>query len=100
MNALLNSTAPRPEPLIPETARNVFARLPTVLAMRGGVSTSALYDDMKRGLFPRPVALSRRMVVWPLDEVERINAALIAGADDETIRALVKELVEARKDRA
>lgn len=111
MNALRNSTAmqpgagaferpaAKPEPLIPDAARNVFVRLPTVQAMRGGISVSAVYEDMKRGLWPRPITVSRRLVVWLLDECDRLIAAQAAGKSEAEIRALVVELTEARKHR-
>lgn len=92
--------AAKSEPLIPESAQHVQIRLETVKAMLGGISTSTLYADMSKGVFPRPITISRRMVVWPLDEVERISAARIAGKTPEQIRVLVSQLVEARKDRS
>lgn len=99
MNAPQNSTAiPTEAPLV-ATARHKHARLPTVLAMRGGMSKSALYDEMKRGVWPRPVRISRRMVVWPLDECERLCAARIAGADNQEMTALCAELVASRQHR-
>jgi hypothetical protein len=52
-----------------------------------------------RGIFPPPVRLSRRFVVFPSDEVRRIINARVAGHDDDAIRALVLELIEARKSR-
>lgn len=95
-----NRPAAKPDPFIPESAQHVQVRLETVKAMLGGISTSALYADMAKGVFPRPITISRRMVVWPLDEVERISAARISGKSPEEIRVLVSQLVEARKDRS
>lgn len=99
MTGLQNTTAIPTDPFIPDSAKNVQVRLETVKAMLGGVSTSALYADMAKGVFPRGISISRRMVVWPLDEVERISAARIAGKSPDEIRSLVVALTEARKAR-
>lgn len=64
-----------------------------------GLGLSTLYAHMERGTFVKPVAMSRRFVVFPQEEVNAIINARIAGADDEAIRALVVKLTEARKNR-
>lgn len=53
---------------------------------------SPLYADIKSGVFPRPVKLGLRSAAWPVDEVEAINRARIAGATDEQLRDLVTRL--------
>ncbi len=63
----------------------------------GGMGLSTLYAHMDRGLFVKPIALSRRFVVFPQEEVTAIVNARMAGADDEAIRALVVELMEKRR---
>ena len=45
-------------------------RLPTV-TRRTGYSRSTLYLLIQRGEFPRPIALGRRSVAWPSDEIDR-----------------------------
>ena len=67
-------------------------RLSGVLNATGHRSPSSIYDRIKAGTFPRPVPIGARAVGWPDYEVEQINAARIAGADDDTIRALVENL--------
>ncbi len=67
-------------------------RLHGVLNATGHKSASSIYDRIKAGTFPRPVPIGARAVGWPDYEVEQINAARIAGADDDTIRALVENL--------
>ncbi len=74
----------------------VLLRLPAVLKARGR-SRSSHYQDIKEGLFPRPVALGRHAVGWPDHEVTKVNSARIAGMDEGEIRALVIELELARK---
>lgn len=64
-----------------------------------GLGLSTLYAHIDRGMFPKPVALSRRFVVFPQEEVTAVINARIAGADDKAIKALVAEITEARKRR-
>ena len=70
-------------------------RLPAVLKARG-VSRSAHYADVAGGLFTRPVAIGARAKAWPEPEVEKLNAARIAGADDAAVKRLVTRLEAAR----
>jgi len=62
-----------------------------------GKSRSALYRDIAKGLFTAPVNIGGGRVGWPGYEVEQINKARIAGADDEAIKALVADLEAERK---
>ena len=73
-----------------------LARKPRVLDATG-YSNSTLYLKIAEGTFTPGVKLGLRSVAWPEYEVDAINAARIAGKSDEEIRALVKELVAARK---
>jgi len=75
-------------PLISEYA---ILRLATVLKARGR-SRPSHYEDIRNGLFTRPVFISERTVGWPVAEVRALNLARIAGKTDEEIRALVAEL--------
>lgn len=65
-------------------------------ALRGRGRT-AFYSDVKAGVMTRPVRNGARSVAWPLHEIEKINAARIAGKGDDEIRALVVKLESARK---
>lgn len=71
-------------------------RLPRVLADRAR-SRSAHYGDIQSGLFTHPVQIGLRAVAWPAHEVQLLNAARIAGQNDDQIRDLVKQLEGARK---
>lgn len=71
-------------------------RLPTAVH-ESGKSRSAIYEDIKRGLWTVPVKIGARAAGWPADEVRAINAARIAGKTQLEIQALVKRLEEARK---
>ena len=77
----------------------IFLRRPTVEA-RTGRKRSALYQSIADGTFPRPVPLGARAVGWPEHEVQAVQAARLAGADDEAVRALVARLHEARSQAA
>lgn len=72
-------------------------RLPTAVN-ESGKSRSAIYDDIKKGLWPHPVKIGPRAAGWPADEVKAINAARIAGKSKAEIQALVQRLEAARKE--
>ena len=70
-------------------------RIPAVKS-ESGLSRSTIYLRIAQGLWTKPVSLGARAVGWPSDEVESINAARIAGKNDDAVRALVEELHLAR----
>lgn len=74
-------------------------RLNSVLTRTGHKSHATIYDRIKRGTFPRPVPIGARSVGWPENEVEAINAAHVAGADEVTIRLLVENIHRERAAR-
>jgi prophage regulatory protein len=61
-----------------------------------GYPRSTLYLRISQGLWPKPVQLGPRMVGWPAQEVEALNAAMIAGQTESEIRTLVRRLESAR----
>lgn len=65
--------------------------------LQSGYSRSTIYLRMSQGLFPTPIQLGARAVAWVLREIRAVNAARIAGKSDGEIRALVAQLVAARK---
>lgn len=65
-----------------------------------GLSRSTLYLRINQGLWTPSVSLGSRAVGWPSHEVSAINAARIAGKNDEEIRRLVVKLISARKTAA
>ncbi|MGZ8916175.1 MAG: helix-turn-helix transcriptional regulator [Methylobacter sp.] len=73
----------------------VFFKLPSTLAHRG-VKKSKHYDDIKNGLFTRPVKTGKRGSAWPAHEVAAINQAILAGKSEEEIKKLVAKLEAAR----
>lgn len=65
----------------------------------GHRSHTSIYNDIKAGLFTKPVPIGQRSVGWPSDEVKVICAARIAGQSDEQIRELVKQLHAKRAEK-
>ena len=74
---------------------SAIRRLPAVLALVG-CSRSTLYEQIARGLWPRPVRISGRSVGWPEGEIRALLDARIAGWSDERIKSFVTHLVAKR----
>ena len=62
-------------------------------------SHASIYGLIRVGLWTQPVKIGERSSGWPDDEVQAINAARIAGASDEQIRELVKQLHAKRAEK-
>ncbi|OSZ65918.1 AlpA family transcriptional regulator [Hydrogenophaga sp. IBVHS2] len=62
-------------------------------------SHASIYGLIRLGLWTQPVKIGERSSGWPDDEVKAINAARVAGASDEQIRALVKQLHAKRAEK-
>jgi prophage regulatory protein len=60
-----------------------------------GLPRSTLYRDVSRGMLTPPVKLGKSSR-WPSNEIEAVVAARIAEASDDEVKALVRQLVEAR----
>ncbi len=71
-------------------------RIKAVLA-RTGLPMSTFYEKVQQKLMPEPIHISKRSVAWPDFEIDEINKLLIAGASEEEIRILVKNLTEQRQ---
>lgn len=52
-----------------------LVRLPAVLAATG-MSKAWIYDAMARGLFPRPVRITKRAVGWRVDDIQKWQGGL------------------------
>lgn len=61
-----------------------------------GIASSTFYEWIARGLMPPGIALGWRSVGWPAYELDAIAAARISGKTEDTIRALVQDLISAR----
>jgi prophage regulatory protein len=75
---------------------NAILRLPQVKLI-SGLARSTIYARMAEGLLTRPVQIGGRAVGWPVNEIEALNAARIAGKNDDEIRQIVARLESERK---
>lgn len=73
-------------------------RLPTVKVEFGYRSNASIYNDIRDGLFTKPIKLSERSVGWPDYEVKAVVEAKIAGASKDQVRELVLRLHERRAE--
>ncbi len=62
--------------------RNIIRR--TEVLKRTGKATSTIYEQIRKGLFPKPVKLGPRSVGWVEDEVDDHVAALIEERDQSS----------------
>ncbi|MEM1427832.1 MAG: AlpA family phage regulatory protein [Pseudomonadota bacterium] len=86
----MNAIAPTPD-------APTYVRPKDTCRQLGGMGLSTLYAHVDRGLFVKPVQLSRRFVVFPQEEITAILNARLAGQTDEHVRQLVSELMEKRR---
>ena len=63
------------------------------------ISTSALYERIKRGLFPTSIQLGGKAVGWIEEEVDTVIRAMITGADKSALEQLVARLISERNER-
>ena len=70
-------------------------RLPAVLARRSD-GRSSLYADINLGRWTPPIRMGRASA-WPEHETQALLRARIAGASDEQLKQLVRDLLEERK---
>jgi prophage regulatory protein len=57
---------------------------------------SSLYEHIRKGLFTPPIKTNKQTSAWPEHESDAIICARIAGASDDELRELVKQLVANR----
>jgi prophage regulatory protein len=67
-------------------------RIETCKAEAGYKSNASIYNNVRDGLWTKPVRIGQRSVGWPDDEVKALCAARIAGQSESEIRALVERL--------
>jgi predicted DNA-binding transcriptional regulator AlpA len=61
-----------------------------------GKARSTTWDCVREGTLPPPIRRGSKWSRWPSEEIDRIERVIVAGASDDELRALVKELIEAR----
>lgn len=64
---------------------------------RTGLPRSSVYEKIKNKEITPPVAIGPRKVAWPSYEIDKINRALISGASNIQIKALVSRLTSERE---
>jgi prophage regulatory protein len=80
----------------PPTLRpGYFERLPDLIRNER-VSRTTIFTRVKSGVLPPPVSLGDRALGWPAHELAALRRARVAGMDENTLRALVRRMVEAR----
>ncbi|WP_299022461.1 AlpA family transcriptional regulator [uncultured Photobacterium sp.] len=79
----------------PPSSFNII-RLPEVLT-KTGISRACLYKQIQHGLFPSQISLGYRSVGWLEREIDAVLKARVAGYTNEQIKALVSEMLDARK---
>ena len=75
---------------------NTLLRFSTVKA-KTGYPRSTLYYQISKGTLPTPVKLGERAVGWLAAEVDAVIQARVSGKADTEIRALIRQLVDARQ---
>lgn len=58
---------------------------------------STVWRHIRAGLLPPPVKLASNTTRFPAHELSAVDTARLRGASDDAVRALVRELVAARK---
>ena len=76
----------------------ILLRIENVQKSAGKKSKTSIYQDVKTGIFTKPVRLGKRSVGWPDYEVEAICRARVAGWSDHLIRELVHQLHSRRTE--
>lgn len=81
----------------PQEAPTLILRITDVM-LRTGLPKSSVYEKVKNKEITSPIAISCRRAGWPSYEIDEINRALISGADTQSIKHLVTQLTDARKN--
>lgn len=64
------------------------------------LDNSTIWRHVRKGLLPAPVRLTAGTTRFPRRELDAVDRARLAGATDNDIRTLVKELAAARQQQA
>lgn len=78
------------------TTITTLLRLPKVIELTG-LGRSVIYERVKAGLLPAPIKLGPRVSVWPANEIDACNDAIVKGLSDEERRALVQRMHAQRR---
>lgn len=61
-----------------------------------GMARSTIWGRVRDGTMPPPIRRGTKWSRWPQSDVQRVEAAIVAGATDDELRALVRELLDQR----
>jgi predicted DNA-binding transcriptional regulator AlpA len=87
-----------------DTMQTNFQQVPvtiirlTDVMIRTGLPKSSVYEKIKNKEITKPVQIGIKRVGWPAYEIDEINKALISGADTQSIKDLVNQLTDGRKN--
>ena len=79
-----------------QTTQLKIIRKPEVLATLG-ISKSTLFNRIQAGLLPPSINLGGRACGWLETEIQAVLSALVSSRENNEIKQLVDDLVEARK---
>ena len=67
------------------------------VAGRLGMARSTTWECVRLRTLTPPIRRGPKWSRWPSGEIDRLEAAIVAGSSDDELRELVKELTEARR---
>lgn len=59
------------------------------------LKTSTIYLHIRKGYLPPPIKIGQ-LSYWPMAEIERYHAAVLAGSSSHDLRQLTRDLLTAR----
>ena len=86
-----------------DTMQTNYQKPPTIMLRindvmyRLGLPKSSVYEKAKNKEITPPVSIGLRRSAWPSYEIDEINKALISGASNIQIKALVSRLISKRE---
>jgi prophage regulatory protein len=72
--------------------QHALYEISAALPLMGNPCRSKFYQDVRKGLTVKPISIGGRRMALPAAEIEQLNAAKIAGATEDELRALVDRL--------
>ena len=64
---------------------------------RKAIGRSTLYQEIKQGLFPKPVKIGRRKIAWPQHEVDQMMLLYLRATSLNEVKQHVSDLVNDRR---
>ena len=59
---------------------------------RKAIARSTLYAEIKHGVFPKPIKLGKRKIVWPEHEIDQMMLLYLSEPSAYQLREFVREL--------